>query len=190
MAALVGRFGDPEPAEECVQDAFAEAVVRWARDGVPQSPVAWLVHVASNRARDRLRRRGVADRGLRDLARITPDHAQPGDDDPPAAGEAHVPDERLRLMFMYCHPTLSLEAQVPLTLRLVGGLGVGEIARALMRDERAVAQRLCAPSARSGMRGSRSRCRPTICWPIAWRVCCTWWTPSSPRGTRRRPATA
>lgn len=142
MAALVARFGDPDLAEECVQEAFAVALVRWPADGVPHAPAAWIVHVASNGARDRLRRRAAARRGLAELTHVTPLHEDPSSPDPPDDPEADVPDERLRLIFMCCHPALAIEAQVPLTLRLVAGLTVPEIARALLRDEAAVAQRL------------------------------------------------
>ncbi|MCC6830429.1 MAG: sigma-70 family RNA polymerase sigma factor [Thermoleophilia bacterium] len=139
----MAAFGDPDLAEEAVQDALAAALETWPRDGVPASPAAWIVATARNRALDVLRHRAVQGRGLRDLAATTPGWTpphEPGDapDDP----EAHVPDERLRLMFTCCHPALAEEARVPLTLRLVAGLTVPEIARGFLLEEAAVHQRL------------------------------------------------
>jgi RNA polymerase sigma-70 factor (ECF subfamily) len=129
--------GDVDRAEEALQDAYAVALDRWPRDGVPSSPAAWILTTAKRRAIDRLRREAA----LRDkqalLARELEEAVSelPGD-------EEMIPDERLGLMFACCHPALALEAQVPLTLRLVGGLTVPEIARALLLPEATVAQRL------------------------------------------------
>ena len=121
-----------------MQDAYAVALDRWPRDGVPATPAAWILTTAKRRAIDRLRREAtLRDRQAllaRDLEEAVRD--LPGDD-----GEM-IPDERLGLMFACCHPALALEAQVPLTLRLVGGLTVPEIARALLLPEATVAQRL------------------------------------------------
>ena len=125
-----------------MQEAFATAVERWPREGVPRDPVAWIVVVARNRAIDRLRR----DRALRDRA---PELAAlaalstPGDE--PAAEDlmaTSVPDERLRLIFACCHPALAPEAQVALTLRLLGGLSTAEVAHAFLVPEATMAQRL------------------------------------------------
>lgn len=139
----MAAFGDPDLAEESVQDALATALETWPRDGVPAAPAAWIVATARNRALDTLRRRAAHGRGLRDLAVTTPAWAAPHDpDDAPDDPEADVPDERLRLMFTCCHPALAEEARVPLTLRLVAGLTVPEIARAFLLEEAAVHQRL------------------------------------------------
>jgi RNA polymerase sigma-70 factor, ECF subfamily len=138
-------------AEEAVQDAFATALQRWPRDGVPRDPAAWLIAVARNRAIDRLRR----DRALRDRV---PELAAPDDPGPEvmAADDitaeepvvTSVPDERLRLIFTCCHPALAPEAQVALTLRLVGGLTTAEVAHAFLAAEPTMAQRLSRAKAK------------------------------------------
>jgi RNA polymerase sigma-70 factor, ECF subfamily len=143
VAAVVASTGDPDLAEESVQEAMAAALREWARAGVPADPTAWIVVAARNRARDALRRRAVLARRLPVLAASAPAHAPgPDEEDRPVPADGAVRDERLRLIFMCCHPALALDAQVPLTLRLVAGLPVPEIARALLRPEAAVAQRL------------------------------------------------
>ncbi len=137
--ALVTRvLGDIDLAEDAVQDAYATAVVRWPVDGVPDNPRAWIVTVARNRAIDRLRRRRALYEHTEELARRAEVEMAPYDN----AEDDAIPDERLRLMFTCCHPALAPEAQVALTLRLVAGLTVPEIARALLSSEPAVAQRL------------------------------------------------
>jgi RNA polymerase sigma-70 factor, ECF subfamily len=137
MAVLVRYFGDIDVAEEAVQDAFTVAVRRWPSDGVPPSPVGWIITTARNRAIDRLRREASrADR-----------HAQAAMLHPPSpdgleAEESPVRDDRLRLIFTCCHPALATSAQVALTLRLLGGLTTAEIARAFLVPETTLAQRL------------------------------------------------
>jgi RNA polymerase sigma-70 factor (ECF subfamily) len=133
VATLIGLTGDWDLAEECAQDAFAQAVDRWPRDGVPRKPGAWLTTTARNRALDRLRREKVGAGKLRELAQLTPE----GDEPPP-----EIPDDRLRLIFTCCHPALAFEARVALTLRTLAGLTTGEIARAFMVPEATMAQRL------------------------------------------------
>jgi RNA polymerase sigma-70 factor (ECF subfamily) len=125
-----------------VQDAFVAAVERWPREGVPHDPAAWIVVVARNRAIDRLRR----DRALRNrapqltaLMALTTPEGEPADDEPVPTS---VPDERLRLIFTCCHPALAPEAQVALTLRLLGGLSTVEVAHAFLVPEATMAQRL------------------------------------------------
>jgi RNA polymerase sigma-70 factor, ECF subfamily len=129
-----------------VQDAFATAVARWPQDGVPRDPLAWIVAVARNRAIDRLRR----DRALRahapELAALTPATVDDPEAEEPVA--TTVPDERLRLMFACCHPALAREAQVALTLRLLGGLSTAEIARAFLVPQPTMAQRLARAKAK------------------------------------------
>jgi RNA polymerase sigma-70 factor (ECF subfamily) len=130
--------GDVDRAEEAVQDAYAVALDRWPRDGVPSTPAAWILTTAKRRAIDRLRREAA----LRDRQALLARELEEAVRDLPGEDEEMIPDERLGLMFACCHPALALEAQVPLTLRLVGGLTVPEIARALLLPEATVAQRL------------------------------------------------
>ncbi|MBJ7608136.1 MAG: RNA polymerase sigma factor [Candidatus Dormibacteraeota bacterium] len=134
VAVLVRVFGDIDVAEEAVQEAFAAAVQRWPSAGVPPSPAGWIITTARNRAIDRLRRE--ASRNDR--------HAQAGllhaQDEP--VEEGVVRDERLRLIFTCCHPSLATASQVALTLRLLGGLTTPEIARAFLVPEATMAQRL------------------------------------------------
>jgi RNA polymerase sigma-70 factor, ECF subfamily len=135
VATLIGLTGDWDLAEECAQDAFALAVQRWRRDGVPRRPGAWLTTTARNRAVDRLRREAVGAAKLREAAML----AAP---DEPAADASGVPDDRLRLMFTCCHPALAFESQVALALRTLAGLTTAEIARAFLVPEQTMAKRL------------------------------------------------
>ncbi|MDQ5833658.1 MAG: RNA polymerase subunit sigma-24, partial [Actinomycetota bacterium] len=129
-----GFLGDFDLAEETAQEAFAIAAERWPRDGVPSNPGAWLVTTARNRAINRLRR----DRTLAAKTRLleVPEAAEDTMDATP------FPDERLELVFTCCHPALATDAQVALTLRTLGGLTTGEIARAFLVAEATMAQRL------------------------------------------------
>jgi RNA polymerase sigma-70 factor (ECF subfamily) len=138
VATLIRLTGDWDLAEECAQDAFARALVRWPVDGVPTRPGAWLTTTARNRATDLLRRSTVEAARLRDVATTTPDTEPP----PRPPEEDAVPDDRLRLMFTCCHPALPLEAQVALTLRTLAGLTTTEIAKAFLIPEPTMAQRL------------------------------------------------
>ena len=139
MAILARALGgDVDRAEEAVQDAYAVALDRWPRDGVPSTPAAWILTTAKRRAIDRLRREA----SLRDKQALLARELEEAVRDLPGEDEAMIPDERLGLVFACCHPALALEAQVPLTLRLVGGLTVPEIARALLLPEPTVAQRM------------------------------------------------
>jgi RNA polymerase sigma-70 factor, ECF subfamily len=139
VALLARVLGDVGLAEDAVQEAYAAAVRRWPADGVPENPRAWIVAVARNRAIDALRRERVLERHTEELARRAEVEMGRFDED---ADDETIPDERLRLIFTCCHPALAPEAQVALTLRLVAGLTVPEIARALLAAEAAVAQRL------------------------------------------------
>jgi RNA polymerase sigma-70 factor (ECF subfamily) len=132
VATLIRFTGDWNLAEECAQDAFAEAVERWPRDGVPDRPGAWLTTTARNRALDRLRRAATEARKLREVAQMHPEPVPAGD----------FPDERLELMFTCCHPALTTDAQVALTLRSLAGLTTAEIARAFLVSEHTMGQRL------------------------------------------------
>jgi RNA polymerase sigma-70 factor, ECF subfamily len=116
-----------------VQDAFVTAAERWPRDGVPRNPGAWIVATARNRAIDRIRRERTLARKTELLAKA---------EQLPQNEEATIPDERLELIFACCHPALAVEAQVALTLSLVGGLDTPEIARAFLVPEPTLAQRL------------------------------------------------
>jgi RNA polymerase sigma-70 factor (ECF subfamily) len=137
LAALIGFLGDFDLAEEAAQEAFAIAAERWARDGVPSDPGAWLITTARNRAIDRIRRNRVLAEKTR-LLEVRPEAAEdPMDDATPT-----FPDERLELLFTCCHPSLAVDAQVALTLRTLGGLTTPEIARAFLVGEPTMAQRL------------------------------------------------
>lgn len=134
VAVLVRVLGDIDAAEEAVQDAFTEAVQRWPSAGLPPSPAGWIITTARNKAIDRLRREASRDDRHAQAALL---YAR----DEPEEEDA-VRDDRLRLMFTCCHPALAPGVQVALTLRLVGGLTTGEIARAFLVPEPTMAQRL------------------------------------------------
>jgi RNA polymerase sigma-70 factor (ECF subfamily) len=135
LAALIGFLGDFDLAEEAAQEAFAIAAARWPVDGAPASPQAWLVSTARNRATDRIRR----DRTLVAKTRLLQVSEEAQDT---TIDETTFPDERLELVFTCCHPALATDAQVALTLRTLGGLSTGEIARAFLVPEPTMAQRL------------------------------------------------
>ena len=134
VATVIGATGDWNLAEDCAQDAFASALTSWSRDGVPRRPGAWLTTAARNRATDRLRRDSAGAAKLRERAVLDRDLDAPPVDE--------IPDERLRLIFTCCHPALPFPARVALTLRTLTGLSTGEIARAFLTAEPAMAQRL------------------------------------------------
>jgi RNA polymerase sigma-70 factor, ECF subfamily len=134
LAALIGFLGDFDLAEEAAQEAFAIAAARWPIEGTPENPRAWLVTTARNRAIDRIRR----DRTLAAKTRLL-DVPQATEDE---MDETTIPDERLELIFTCCHPALSLDAQVALTLRTLGGLSTEEIARAFLVPEATMLKRL------------------------------------------------
>jgi len=141
VATLIRTTGDWDLAEESAQDAFAQALARWPKDGIPGRPGAWLTTAARNRAIDVLRRKAVGAAKLREVAAMSPEP-----DPHPASGSgtdhSGVTDDRLRLMFTCCHPALSLEARVALTLRTLAGLTTAEIARAFLASEATMAKRL------------------------------------------------
>jgi RNA polymerase sigma-70 factor, ECF subfamily len=135
LAALIGFLGDFDLAEEAAQDAFAIAAERWAKDGTPSNPGAWLVTTGRNRAIDRIRRDRTREEKTRQLD--LPTHSELDVDE-----TTIFPDERLELLFTCCHPALATDAQVALTLRTLGGLTTTEIARAFLVPEATMAQRL------------------------------------------------
>jgi RNA polymerase sigma-70 factor (ECF subfamily) len=134
VAVLARVFGDLDIAEEAVQDAFATAIARWPERGIPPAPVGWIITTARNRAIDRLRRESSREDRHAQAALL---HAR---DEP--AEESPMQDDRLRLIFTCCHPSLGIVPQVALTLRLLGGLSTPEIARAFLVPEPTMAQRL------------------------------------------------
>jgi RNA polymerase sigma-70 factor, ECF subfamily len=139
VASLTRRFGELDIAEEAAAEAFATAVERWPADGVPPNPGAWLTTTANRKAIDRIRRENK--RGGKQM------EAQLLYDDPPGPAGA-IDDERLRLIFTCCHPALAMQARVALTLRMVGGLTVPEIARAFLVQETAMEQRITRAKAK------------------------------------------
>ena len=134
LATLIRQLGDFDRAEDALQDAVTRALEVWPSRGVPENPGAWLVTAARHRAIDRFRREAVFASKAEEL--------RPASEILPESEEETIPDDRLRLMFTACHPALSLEARVALTLRTLGGLTTAEIARAFLVPEPTMAQRL------------------------------------------------
>lgn len=146
VSVLYRVLGDLDRAEDAVQDAFAVALARWPQDGLPPAPAGWIITTARRRAIDRLRREAVgrekeAEAEL--LRQLTTDGPSVGDEQ-----NTDIPDDRLRLVFTCCHPALSPEARVALTLRLLGGLTTAEIARAFLVPEPTMAQRISRAKAK------------------------------------------
>ena len=133
VATLTRRFGDLDVAEEAAAEAFATAVERWPADGIPPNPGAWLTTTANRKAIDRIRRESKRADKQREAQRVY--------DDPPEPLGA-IDDDRLRLLFTCCHPALAMESRVALTLRMVGGLTVSEIARAFLVQETTMGRRI------------------------------------------------
>ncbi|WP_308126228.1 RNA polymerase sigma factor [Nonomuraea ceibae] len=138
VATLIRVTGDWTLAEDCAQEALAQAVQRWPQEGTPDNPGGWLMTVARNRAIDALRRATVERRKLAELAALTPDGTGPGD----RGKEEEVVDDRLRLVFTCCHPALALESRVALTLRTVCAVPTADLARAFLVTESAMTRRL------------------------------------------------
>ena len=190
IAGLARIVRDVGLAEELAQDALVAALEQWPESGVPDNPGAWLMATAKHRAIDRLRREQDARaqaRGARSRARDRSRSSAAPDLD--AAIDDHVGDDLLRLMFTACHPVLSTEARVALTLRLLGGLTTEEIARAFLVPEPTVAQRIVRAKRTLAEARCRSRCPRRTSSPTACRRCSRSSTWSSTRATRRPPAT-
>jgi RNA polymerase sigma-70 factor (ECF subfamily) len=162
VATLIRVTGDWTLAEDCAQEALAAALEKWPVDGIPANPGGWLMTVARNRALDVLRRASVERRKLQELAVLVEPEQRSG-------GEEEVVDDRLRLIFTCCHPALSLEARVALTLRTVAGVPTADIARAFLVSESTMTRRLTRAKAKIAQAG------------IPYRV------PSGPALTERLP---
>ena len=135
LAALISHFEDFDLAEDALQDALVNALERWLGDGIPENPGAWLTTVARRRAIDRIRHTATLERSLPALnPQLSYDEHE--------MDETQIPDDRLKLMFTCCHPSLAPEAQVALTLHTLGGLSTQEVARAFLVSETTMAQRL------------------------------------------------
>jgi RNA polymerase sigma-70 factor (ECF subfamily) len=143
VAALTRRFGDLDIAEEAAAQAFATAVERWPADGVPPNPGGWLTTTASRKAIDRIRRENKREDKQKEAWRL-----YENDLPEPADAPSAVDDERLRLIFICCHPALAVQTRVALTLRMVAGLTVPEIARAFLVQEAALGQRITRAKAK------------------------------------------
>jgi RNA polymerase sigma-70 factor (ECF subfamily) len=141
VAAVARRYGDLDVAEEAAAEAFATAVERWPTDGVPPNPGGWLTTTAHRKAIDRIRRETKRDDKHRQAQLLY-------DDPPEPERQGAIGDERLRLIFTCCHPALSMESRVGLTLRMVGGLTVPEIARAFLVQETTMGQRITRAKAK------------------------------------------
>jgi RNA polymerase sigma-70 factor, ECF subfamily len=145
LATLIRLLGDFDLAEEALQDAFAAATERWGRDGIPANPRAWLISAGRFKAIDRLRRRARFDAVLGELAARLDDRAAA---DPADQDDQALEDDRLRLIFVCCHPALPPDARVAMTLREVCGLTTEEIARAFLTGPPTVAQRIVRAKAK------------------------------------------
>jgi RNA polymerase sigma-70 factor (ECF subfamily) len=144
LATLIRLLGDFESAEEALHEAFAVAMERWPREGVPKNPRAWLVSTGRFKAIDGMRRRARFDASLAELAK----HIESPTEETEESGDDLVEDDRLRLIFTCCHPALSTEAQVAMTLREVCGLTTEEIAKAFLTSPPTVAQRIVRAKAK------------------------------------------
>jgi len=143
IGGVARMVGDVGVAEELAQDALVAALEKWPREGIPRNPGAWLMGTAKHRAIDAVRRRQRLDRKIEELGQeLEADEQTAGSEFDAVVDEAEIADDLLRLMFVSCHPVLSTDARVALTLRLLGGLTTSEIARAYLATEQAVGQRI------------------------------------------------
>lgn len=146
LSALIAKLRDFQLAEDCLQDALISAVTHWNRNGLPHSPHGWLLQTAMRKAIDRFRQNKTASKFAKDSAVLARDEALDTD-------EEDIPDERLRLIFTCCHPAIEPKSQVALTLRTLGGLTTGEIARAFLDQEATMGQRLSRAKAKIAAAG-------------------------------------
>jgi RNA polymerase sigma-70 factor, ECF subfamily len=166
LAYMIGLLGDFDLAEEATQEAFATAAARWARDGQPANPLGWLIATARNRAIDTLRRERTLAAKLQLLDAPESIDEQMIDEQ---MSDTSIPDERLELLFACCHPALSQEARVALTLRALGGLDTEQIARAFLVSEQTMKRRLSRAKAKIKATGIPFAVPPSTCWSSAWR---------------------
>ena len=158
VAALIRVLGDFDVAEEAAQEAFAAAASQWPISGVPEFPKAWIIQTARHKAIDRLRRRTRFEEKAKSI--VASGAVQTAEQ--PDHFSTEIPDDRLRLMFTCCHPALAPEAQVALTLRMLGGLETDEIARAFSFLHRRWHNDWSARSARSGKHVFHMLCRTRV----------------------------
>ena len=171
IAGLARLVGDVGQAEDLAQDALVAALERWPATGVPDNPGAWLMATARHRAVDLFRRRGMLDRKHRLLGYELAERQEQEVPALEAALDDPVGDDLLRLIFIACHPILSTDARVALTLRLVGGLTTPEIARAFLVAEPTVAQRIVRAKRTLAEGNVPFDCLPRASWPGAWNPC-------------------
>ena len=171
IAGLARMVRDVGLAEDLAQDALVAALERWPTSGIPDNPGAWLMATAKHRAIDVLRRGKLLDRKHEELGRELESRQASPEHDLDAAIDDDVGDDLLRLIFTACHPVLSTEARVALTLRLLGGLTTDEIARAFLVSEPTIAQRIVRAKRTLAAAVSRSRFRAGPSSPPASRPC-------------------
>ena len=170
IAGLTRVVRDVGLAEELAQDALVIALEQWPESGVSGNPGAWLMATAKHRAIDYFRRNEMLERKHAEIARELEEREQATPDFDTALDDP-VGDDLLRLVFIACHPVLSTEARVALTLRLLGGLTTGEIARAFLVPRPRSRSGSCAPNGRSPRRACRSSCRGGASWRSGCRRC-------------------
>lgn len=163
MAGLIAKLGDFQLAEDALQDASISALGHWGRSGIPNSPTAWLMKVAHNKAIDRIRFKMREDQKAQDLSSFSPDTLDQAVLDYTDLDQ--IPDERLRLIFTCCHPALEHKSRVALTLRTVCNLTTGEIARVFIDKEPAMGQRLSRAKAKIKSKGIAFKVPDPEQWP-------------------------